>query len=179
MHFAIGTTNIPKRNAIEQVLCQSPFTQGATFSNHRVSSGVPDMPITLEEIRTWAKNRAILCRRERPDADFFVGMEWGIYKDSEWDEYWLTCVVYIENQDGKWFFWYSCHLPLPDRVTDSLFDGRKRDLEEVVQELYGEESIGDKEWSFWLFSLGLLPRSGAFAEATIAALVPHFSTYFR
>ena len=178
MHFAIGTTNIPKSNAIEYVLSVSPFTEKATFSNHKVPSWVPDMPTTLEEIRTWAKNRAIFSRREKPEADYFVGMEWGVYRDFEGEEYWLTCIVYVENQDGVGYFWYSCHLRLPERVVEWLFDGQKRDLEEVVHSLYGEESVGDKEGSFWLFSFWLLPRSGAFAEATKAALIPHFSTFY-
>lgn len=75
MHFAIGTANKPKSQAIEEVLITSPYTNGATFSNHRVCSDVPDMPTTLREIRTGAKNRTAYTRREMPDADFFVGME--------------------------------------------------------------------------------------------------------
>lgn len=83
MHFAIGTTNKPKSEAIKHVLLNSPYTAGATSSNHRVESGVPDMPTTLEELRTGAKNRAIYTRREKPGADYFVGMEGGVYQDTE------------------------------------------------------------------------------------------------
>lgn len=75
MHFAIGTANKPKSQAIEYVLEHSPYTKGATFSNHGVISGVPDMPTTLEELRTGAKNRAMYTRRENPISDYFVGME--------------------------------------------------------------------------------------------------------
>lgn len=38
MHFAIGTTNKQKSDAIEHVLSTSPYTSGATFSNHKVAS---------------------------------------------------------------------------------------------------------------------------------------------
>ena len=62
MHFAIGTTNKPKSEAIEYVLSTSPYTSGATSSNHRVESGVPDMPTTLVELRTGAYNRATSTR---------------------------------------------------------------------------------------------------------------------
>jgi non-canonical (house-cleaning) NTP pyrophosphatase len=72
MHFAVGTTNKPKSAAIEHVLINSPYTSGATFSNYSVSSGVPDMPTTLAELRNGAKNRAVFTRREKPDADYFV-----------------------------------------------------------------------------------------------------------
>ncbi len=179
MHFAIGTTNTPKSEAIEHILSTSPYTRGATFSNHRVSSWVPDMPTTLEELRTGARNRAIFTRRDRPDADYFVGMEGWVYRDYEGEEYWLVWVVYIEDREGKWYYGYSCHLQLPKKIVGRLFDGENRDLEQIVESLYGESSVGDIEWSFWLFSEWLLPRSESFIQATKAALVPHFSKYYR
>lgn len=54
-------------------------------------------------------------------------------------------VVYIEDRDGVGYFGYSTHLRLPTRVVDGLFDGQGRDLEEVVESLWGEQSVGDKE----------------------------------
>ena len=59
------------------------------------------MPTTLAELRTGAMNRAVFTRRERPDADYFVGMEGGVYRDSEGEEYWYLGVVYIEDQTGR------------------------------------------------------------------------------
>ena len=41
------------------------------------------MPSTLEEIRTGAKNRAVSTRKVSPDADYFIGMEGGVYQDYE------------------------------------------------------------------------------------------------
>ncbi len=59
------------------------------------------MPTTLEELRTGAKNRAVSTRQELPNADYFVGMEGGVYQDRVGDEYWYVGVVYIERRDGK------------------------------------------------------------------------------
>lgn len=39
------------------------------------------MPTSLEEIRNGAKNRALSTKNENPHADYFVGMEGGVYKD--------------------------------------------------------------------------------------------------
>ncbi len=179
MHFAIGTTNKPKSAAIEHVLTTSPYTGGATFSNHRVSSWVSDMPTTLEELRTWAKNRAVYTRREKPDADYFVGMEGGVYRDSEWEEYWLLGVVYIENTDGVGYFGYSCHLRLPDAVAEGLFDGQWRDLEQIVHALGGEENIGDKQGSFHAWTDGMLSRREQFIMATQCAIAPFFNEFYK
>lgn len=179
MHFAIGTTNIPKSAAIEHVLTSSPYTSGATFSNHKVPSWVPDMPTTLEELRIWAKNRAIHTRWECPDADYFVGMEWGVYKDFEWETYWLLGIVYIEDTQGNWHFWYSCHLEVPERVVEWLFDGQWRDLEQVVHTLGGEENIGDKNGSFHAWTDGMLTRRDQFIMATQCAIAPFFNHFYK
>jgi non-canonical (house-cleaning) NTP pyrophosphatase len=179
MHFAIGTANKPKSEAIEHVLTTSPYTNEATFSNHRVPSWVPDMPTTLEELRTWAKNRAVYTRRERPDADYFVGMEGGVYKDYEWEEYWLLGVVYIENRDGVGHWGYSCHLKVPDIVAEGLFDWQWRDLEQVIHALGGEENIGDKQGSFHIWTDGMLSRREQFIMATQCAIAPFFNAFYK
>lgn len=59
------------------------------------------MPLTLADLRDGAKNRAEEVRRLCPEANFFVGMEGGVYRDSIGDEYWLTGLVYIENEAGE------------------------------------------------------------------------------
>lgn len=180
MHFAIWTKNKPKSEAIEHVLNTSPYTRWmVTFSNHSVSSGVSDMPKSLEEIRTGAKNRAIHVRREEPNADYYVGMEWWVYKDYEGENYWIMGVVYIENKEGTGHFWYSYHLEVPEPVAERLFDGQWRDLEQIMQELSGHENIGDSGWSPSLWSDGMLIRKDEFISATQAALAPFFNRFYR
>lgn len=179
MHFAIGTTNTPKSEAIEHVLLNSPYTSGATFSNHKVSSWVSDMPKTLRELRTGAKNRAINTRRECPDADYFVGMEWGVYKDMEGEEYWLMGVVYIEDREWRWYFGYSSHLRVPDRVIEWLLDGRDRELEAVMHELGEVPNLGDTVGSFGAFTDNMLSRREQFIMATQCAIAPHFNQFYR
>ncbi len=181
MHFAIGTKNKPKWQAVESVLERSIYTKNTPYSisYHAVLSWVSNMPTTLEELRTGAKNRAIFTRRESSDADYYIGMEWGVYRDYEWEEYWLVGIAYIEDREERGHFWYSSHLRVPNCIVDGLFDGRWRDLEEVVEAILGEASVGDKEGSFGLFSDGTIPRSEAFIQAIKSALVPHFSSLYR
>ena len=180
MHFAIGTKNLPKSAAIEHVLSTSPYTAwNSTFSNHSVSSWVPDMPTTLEAIRTGAKNRAVYTRRDCPDADYFVGMEGWVYKDYEWENYWIMWVVYIENRDGHGHYGYSYHLEVPSAVAERLFDGQQRDLEDIMHELSWEAHIGDSGGSPSLWSDGMLIRKDEFIYATQAALSPFFNRFYQ
>jgi inosine/xanthosine triphosphatase len=137
------------------------------------------MPTTLEELRTGAKNRAIFTRRELPNADYFVGMEGGVYKDSLGEEYWYVGIVYIEDRDGKGYWGYSAHLRVPEKVVELLFDGRHLDLEEIMFEITGEENVWDKQGSGAVWSDGFLTRQEQFILATKCALVPMFSKFYR
>lgn len=77
MLFALGTTNIPKTQALRLALENCPYIAGYDIDirGFRVASGVAEMPLTLEELREGAKNRAQEVRRLCPEANFFVGME--------------------------------------------------------------------------------------------------------
>ena len=178
MHFAIGTTNKPKSAAIEQVLATCSYTIESTSSLHKVASGVSDMPLSLREIRTGAKNRAGHCRRECPDADYFVGMEGGVYQDYEGENYWIMGVVYIENKDGIGHYGYSYHLEVPASVVAILLDGRGLDLEQIMHSLGTPENIGDAGGSPSVWSDGMLVRKDEFIYATQAALTPFFNQYY-
>ena len=179
MHFAIGTTNIPKSEAIEHVLTSSPYTQWATFSNHRVESWVPDQPTTLEEIRRGAKNRAKNSRGENPSAEYLVGMEGGVYRDFEWENYWLIGVVYIEDAKWEWHFDYSCHLEVPEIVAEKLFDGQNKTLNEVMTSLGEDENGSQMWWSFAAFSDGMISRRDSFVQATECAIAPFFNRFYK
>ena len=53
MLFALGTTNTPKTNAIREALDACPFIRGhkVQILGYKVASGVPDMPLTLSDLR--------------------------------------------------------------------------------------------------------------------------------
>ncbi len=181
MLFALGTTNIPKTNAIREALTTCPYLiwQEIQIQGFKVASGVADMPLTLADLRTGAKNRAQDVRRLCPEANFFIGMEWGVYEDSVWGEYWLTGIVYIEDIEGEWHYGYACHMPVPDKVRDKLLDGTGRDLEQIMEEFWEESGIGDTHGSFGVWSANMVTRTDQFRLATQCAIVPFFNQYYH
>jgi non-canonical (house-cleaning) NTP pyrophosphatase len=68
---------------------------------------------------------------------------------------------------------------VPPKVVGLLFDGRHLDLEQVMQELTGEENVGDKQGSGYVWSDGQITRRQKFIDATLCALVPHFSKFYQ
>jgi inosine/xanthosine triphosphatase len=180
MLFALGTTNTPKTNAIREVLMNCPFLvwRDIQIQGFKVSSGVPDMPLTLIDLREGATHRAREVRHLCPEANYFVGMEWGVYRDSVGEDYWLTGVVYIENTIWEGHFGYSCHMLVPRAVVEKLYDGTGRDLEQIMHEMAGVENIGDNAGSFALWSDNMLTRTDQFRLATQCAIVPFFSPFY-
>jgi inosine/xanthosine triphosphatase len=180
MLFAIGTTNIPKTNAIREALTNCPFMvwHDVQIKGCKVASGVPDMPLTLADLRNGAKNRAEEVRSLCPEANFFVGMEWGVYHDALGDESWLMWVVYIENTAGEWHFSYTCHMPVPPRVVAGLYDGSWRDLDQIVESLGAPPDTGDTYGSFGLWSDMMLSRSDQFRLAVQCAIAPFFNRFY-
>lgn len=180
MIFALGTTNTPKTNAIREALATCPYLTGVEIDirGYRVDSWIADMPLTLTDLRTGAQNRARAVRILCPEADYFVGMEGGVYRDSVGDDYWLTGLVYMENQEGAGHLGYSCHMPVPAIVVEKLYDGSGRDLEQIMHEIAGVENIGDHAGSFALWSNNMLTRTDQFRLATQCAMVPFFSSFY-
>lgn len=180
MHFIIGTTNIPKSEAIEEVLNNSPYINwGSIISKYKVNSGVPDMPLTLKDIRNWAKNRVQALKSLDSTWDFYIWMEWWVYKDYESNDYWIMWVVYIEDRNWEWHYWYSYHLEVPKTVIKMLHDWDKKDLEVIMHELWADKNIWDKWGSPSVWSDGTLIRKDEFIYAAKAAIAPFFNTYYK
>ncbi len=87
--------------------------------------------------------------------------------------------MYIENQNGRGHFGYSCHMQVPEKVVGQLLDGTHRDLEEIMASLGAPENIGDKHGSFAVWSDNMLTRTDQFRLATQCALVPFFNSFYQ
>ena len=59
MIIAIGTTNIIKIQALEEVIHNYPLFAEAKVHSFAVSSEIAEQPLSLDEIIAGAKNRAI------------------------------------------------------------------------------------------------------------------------
>lgn len=181
IRFAIGTTNVPKTSAIESVLSSCPFFSRSEceITHHKVPSGIADMPLSLAELREGAMNRARNIRLSGVEADYYIGMEGGVYQDFVGPEAWLMGIVYIESASGEGYFGYSPHMKVPIRIFERLYDGSNTDLETIMHEVSGLESVGDKNGSFGAWSNDMLTRTDQFALATRCAIVPFFNHFYK
>ncbi len=146
---------------------------------YKVPSGVSDMPLSLQELREGAKNRAQAIIALGIEADYYVGMEGGVFPDPIGPETWMAGVIYIESVHKVGHYGYTTHIRVPDKIRDRLYDGSNADLETIMHELAGIESVGEKNGSFGAWSDDMITRTDAFASATQAALAPFFNNFYK
>lgn len=180
MLFALSTKNPPKTNALREALAECPYVLGeeVQIMGFKVASWVPDMPLNLSDIRAGAKNRVEEVRRLCPEANFFVGMEAGVYKDLIWDEWWLMGAVYIEDKTGEWHYAYTCHIAVPKVVIDGLQDGSGRRIDDILEAFWAPPKMSEGAGSFGLWSDMMLSRSDQFRLAVQCAISPFFNRYY-
>lgn len=142
-----------------------------------IKSGVSDQPMDSDETRTGARNRAINVRKERPAADFFVGLEGGVTRDNPQfnsDQYHLRSVVWCailsktsdvfgEGEPGS----YS----LPFEVAKLIVD-EKMELGHADDKVFRKTNSKQGEGSVGILTHGVLNRGPYYVQAVLLALIP-------
>jgi non-canonical (house-cleaning) NTP pyrophosphatase len=59
--------------------------------------GVSDMPLSIDEIMLWAKNRANNLYKLWIEADYYIWIEWWTTKI--WNKKYIWWIVYIKNNN--------------------------------------------------------------------------------
>lgn len=178
MKIAIWTKSPPKVAAIEEVINSSLFfkSEEISYDCEKVSSNVSDMPLSLEENMSWAKNRAQNTKIIVKDADYYIGMEWWTQIIN--DKAYLFGVCYIENKKWEWHFWFSPLLEVPKSIEKWLYIDWE-ELWPLMSKVSWEENIWHKNWSYWLWTEDQLTRKNQFHSAIICAFSPFLNKYYK
>lgn len=154
MKVAIGSTNPTKIEPVKEVFGHH-FGQVEAVGVG-VSSGVGDQPMSDEEMYRGALNRARGALERVKGADYGVGIEGGLDKRSYgWIE---RSMVVIINKKGEVGIGVTGGLVLPPLVIEKIRNERKN-LEEVVDEIFGTEQIGEGIGMFGLFTKEVVTRA--------------------
>ena len=116
MIIAIWTKNPAKLNAISSGIdtCVYLNMEDIELISESVESGVSDMPKSLEENITWAKNRAENLRKKWINADLYIWMEG--WTTIIWETAYLFWIIYIINRKWEWHLWVSPMMEVPKLV---------------------------------------------------------------
>lgn len=168
MKIAVGSTNPVKVTAVRQTI--SRIWPKAEIIPVAVSSGVSEMPMTDEETRTGARNRA-LAARDVLDADFGVGLEGGVQPEP----FGLTLHgwVVVVTRDGRTGIGGGGRLPLPEHIAQKVLAGQE--LGHVMDEVLGDHNTKQKGGAVGALTNGLVLRGETFALAVAYAFSPFVS----
>ena len=185
MRIAIGSTREPKVEAVREAwqvfaakILNDPEEE-ATFSGYDVSNGSPSMPLTVSDLmngaRSRAENLALQLKKEKAEANFYVGLEGGfnvIDSQGPRRQAFLESWAYVS--DGYWgFFGHGGGLYVPSSIADPVID-RGIELGIVMDRLSNQTDVGNKQGTWGILTRDILTRKHSFVIALIAAFAPFY-----
>ena len=162
---AVGSTNPAKVEAVRRTLGR--FAPDCVVVSVAVPSGVGDMPLGQEAIRSGALARA-QGALERTDAEIAFGLEGGAI--IEGDRAWLTGHVIALTRDGRIGEAAWGRMLLPTAAAARVKNGEE--LGDVIDDLFGERESKRNAGAIGLLTDGAVSRSDAFADHVAMACAP-------
>jgi inosine/xanthosine triphosphatase len=184
LKVAVGSLRPPKVEAVRAVLSKVVRFLGyrpeaVSYIARDVDSGVSQMPLSVQEIRRGACNRAQEVRRlveaESGPVDFAIGLEGGFFILNLEDEehVHLQTWAYVHHQ-GAGYYGSSMSMPVPLTVARAVLENKK-ELGEIIDQFANRKNVRNQDGAFGVFSLGLLSRQQALELALIGALAPFYN----
>lgn len=175
MKVVVASQNPVKRNAVLAAFETSFPDAPLRVVTVDVPSGVADQPMSDEETRRGAAQRAANARAALPDGDFFVGLEGGVEAiDGE-----LTAFAWIvvASRDGRTGRARTVTLPLPPAVQELVDAGTE--LGDANDRVFATVDSKRKGGAFGLLTDGVYTRESVYTEAAVVALVPFKSALWN
>ena len=187
--IALGSDRAAKimalRAGIARVAELEPAWADIKLVARKVETSVPAMPLTDWELMLGARERALavcdLLKRQKLEADLYVGLEGGFHSvsvESEWHTF-LRGWAYVTDgtvRDGKQhgFFGATPSISVPDSIKTSVIEGR-RELGLVIDEFAGMRDVRSRQGAWGVLSRDLITRSLSFELALISAFAPFYN----
>ncbi|AXW86020.1 inosine/xanthosine triphosphatase [Lonsdalea britannica] len=171
MYYVVAsTTNPAKINAVTLAFADVFGAENCRIEGVDVDSGVPQQPLGSTETRTGARNRVMMARQVRPEADFWVGVEAGIEDNMTFA--WMVVENATIRGESR-----SASLMLPEAVLQGIREGRE--LGDEMARLSGIQNVKQKGGAIGVFTNGKLTRTSVYHQALLLALVPFQNTLFQ
>ncbi|HEX7065827.1 MAG TPA: DUF84 family protein [Bacillales bacterium] len=143
-NVVVGSANPAKVEAVREVYEE---VRGV-----KVPSGVSNQPMSDEETRTGALNRAKACVRK--GASFGIGLEGGVMES----EAGLLSVNWgaLVDGNGREVVAAGARYPLPEEIADGIRAGRE--LGDLIDRFTARRNVRQKEGAVGIFTDGQMTR---------------------
>jgi inosine/xanthosine triphosphatase len=188
INIAIGTRNRPKVDACKAVLGKiSEYL--ADDAEYRITtrsgvSGVPDMPLSLDEMMSGARNRALNVYKQVSLAsnppDYAIGMEGGFFikylAGNKLSFPFLQSWAYV--YDGTAGYWGSSGaIQVPWNIARPILE-KHQELAEVIDRISGQKDVRSGTGAIGILTRGEVIREDFFYQALIFAFAPFYNNIY-
>ena len=172
MILGVGTTNVIKIQAVEEVIKEYPQLAQAKIFSVAVPSEIAEQPLSLEEIITGAKNRARNAFNATHACTYGIGIESGLFKaNGVQTGFFEACICCIH--DGiNYHLGLSCGFEIPPHILKLVLD-KNRDLSQACYEagITTNSKLGAAEGLIGILTKGRINRKEYTKQCIITALL--------
>lgn len=145
----------------------SSFFEGFEIKGVEEDSGVSDQPMSDEETLLGARNRVALAKLNYPQADFWVGIEGGVERDSVG----LIAFAWIVISDGKLVGESrTSTFRLPPEVSRLIAEGYE--LGHANDIIFTQQNSKQKTGAVGLLTNNRIDRTKLYVQEAQLALIP-------
>lgn len=170
--LVVGSTNPVKVDCVRAAA--RLFRPEGEALGVETDSGVGHQPVSDEEMRTGALNRARRALAQAPDADLGVGIEGGVLDGAE--GMWVYAWVAIIDPTGRTGWGQSGRFLLPAPVAALIRDGME--LGHADDLFFRRENSKQKDGAVGILSNGAITRLQLYQPAVAFALFPFLHPEF-
>lgn len=171
MHIFVGSTNPVKLNAV--TIAASETWPELIVQGFEVKSGVSNQPMTDQETKEGAKNRANsalqagLKNFSENDECIAIGMEGGVF-ENESGELWNTVWACVVDQSGVEMFANGERFHLPQVLAKEIRNGKE--MGPAMDEIAGTSNIKHQEGMIGIITKKFIDRTEMYAGLAKLAL---------
>jgi len=172
MIIAIGTTNVIKVQAVEEVLQNYPTLAHATLKSVSVPSEISEQPLSLEEIIKGAKNRAKNAYEACSPCDYSFGIESGLFEAVGAQTGFLEACICCIYTGSDYHLGLSCGFEIPPQILQLVLDNG-RDLSQACYEsgITTNAKLGSAEGLIGILTKGRVNRKEYTKQCITTALI--------
>ena len=173
MHLFVGSTNPVKINAV--ITAASETYPNVVVKGYSVESGIPEQPVTDEQTRLGAQNRAKnalqaglteLKLKEKNKA-LGIGLEGGVFTN-EHDEMWSTVWVVVTDEQGKTWDSNGARFQVPLLIADRIRKGGE--MGPIMSDLFQGENIKHNQGMIGVITNNFIDRTEEYVGIAKMAL---------
>ncbi|GAB3475916.1 inosine/xanthosine triphosphatase [Marinomonas epiphytica] len=171
IRVCVGSLNPVKINAAKEAFSTLFEGKKVITQGMHAPSNVAEQPMSAEETKQGAINRAWHCQNsdEQTQFDFYVAMEAGV--DCEEKGAYTFAYMAIIDQNEQLSIGRTASLPLPISIYQRLKSGEE--LGPVMDDVFGTDNIKQKGGAIGLFTNNHATRGSIYQQAMILALAPY------